>query len=77
MKFITRSSFLKGIGETNMCEFNIILNGKIVFKDVIYARADSKNVVVRNVLGESRDFKDCKIVEIDVNATRLVLSSSI
>lgn len=58
-----------------MCEFNVILNGKTVYKDVVYAKTESNNVIVKNVLGESKKFKDCKIVEVDVNSTRLVLSS--
>lgn len=57
-----------------MCEFNVILNGKTVFKDVIYAKAESNNVVLKNVLGEAKEFRNCKIIEVDVNATRLVLS---
>jgi len=59
-----------------MCEFKVILDGKTVFKDVIYAKMESNKIILRDVLGESREFKKCKIVEIDVNSTRLVLSSS-
>jgi len=59
-----------------MCEFSVILNGKTVFKDVIYAKMESNRILVKNVLGESKEFKNCKIVEVDVNSTRMVLSSS-
>ncbi len=58
-----------------MCEFNVILDRKTVFKDVVYAKMENGNVVVRDVLGESKMFKNCKIIEVDVNSTRLVLSS--
>jgi predicted RNA-binding protein len=58
-----------------MCEFNVIFKQKTAFKDVIYAKTEGKNVIVRNVLGETKEFKDCRILEIDVNATRLVLSN--
>ncbi len=58
-----------------MCEFNVILNGKPQFKDVVYAKTENGNVTVRSVLGETKEFKNCKIIEIDVNATRLVLGS--
>jgi len=58
-----------------MCEFTVILNGKTVFKDVIFAKLDSNNVVVKDVLGKAKEFKNCKITEVDVNSTRLVLSS--
>jgi len=59
-----------------MCEFNIVLNGKTQFKDVIYAKSEGKNVTVKNVLGETQEFKNCFIAEVDVNATRLVLTAA-
>ena len=54
-----------------MCEFDIILNGKVEFKDVIYVKVEGDNVTVKNILGEGKEFKNCKIVEVDVNSTRL------
>ncbi len=59
-----------------MCEFNVTLNVKIVFKDVVYAKMEADKVVLRDVLGESKEFRNCKITEVDVNSTRLVLSSA-
>jgi predicted RNA-binding protein len=59
-----------------MCEFNVIVNGKTALKDVIYAKTESNNVTVKNVLGETKQFKNCKIIEVDVNSTRLVLTST-
>jgi len=58
-----------------MCEFTVILDGKTVFKDAVHAKMESNNVIVKDVLGESKVFKSCKIIEVDVNSTRLVLSS--
>ena len=58
-----------------MCEFNVILNGKVEFKDVIYAKVDGEKVIVKNVLGECKEFKNSKIVEVDVNSARLILSA--
>jgi predicted RNA-binding protein len=57
-----------------MCEFNVILNGKTQFKDVVYAKAENNNVTVKNILGEAKEFKNCRIIEVDVNTTRLVLN---
>ena len=57
-----------------MCEFNVILNGKVELKDVIYAKVDGYNVTVKNILGEAKEFKNRKIAEVDVNSARLVLS---
>jgi predicted RNA-binding protein len=56
-----------------MCEFNVILNGKTVFKDVVYAKTEDNNVTVKNIMGEAKEFKNCEITEVDVNSTRLVL----
>ena len=58
-----------------MCEFNVIVNGKIQLKDVIYAKVDGDNVTVKNILGEAKEFKGYKILEVDVNTARLVLSA--
>jgi predicted RNA-binding protein len=59
-----------------MCEFNVILNGKTMFKDVVYAKTEGTTVTVKNILGEAKEFKNCKIAEVDVNATRLVLTAA-
>ncbi len=58
-----------------MCEFNIILNGKTLFKDAIYAKTQGNNVTVRNVMGETKEFPNCTIEEVDVNRTKLVLKA--
>jgi len=67
---------LSGKVTRKMCEFKVILNGKTQFKDVVYAKVDKGNVTVRSILGETKEFKDCKILEVDVNATRLVIAST-
>jgi predicted RNA-binding protein len=61
--------------ESKMCEFNVILNGKTLFRDVVYAKAEGNNVIAKSVLGEAKEFKNCKIIEVDVNSTRLVLAT--
>jgi predicted RNA-binding protein len=57
-----------------MCEFNVILNGKIQFKDVVYVKAENNNVTVKNVLGETKEFKNTKITEVDANSAKLILT---
>ena len=59
-----------------MCEFNVLLKDKMVFKDAVYAKVNENKVIVKDVLGDSKVFKNCKIVEVDVNSERLVLSST-
>jgi len=60
-----------------MCEFKVVLDGKTVYKDVIYARADGKNVIVRDVLGTTKTFENCQIAEINVSSETLTLTSKL
>ncbi len=57
-----------------MCEFKVLLEGETVYRDAVYARASGNKVVVRDVLGSTKVFEDCKIVEVDVGSERLVLA---
>jgi predicted RNA-binding protein len=56
-----------------MCEFNVILNGKIQMKDVIYAKVDCGKVVVKDIMGDAKEFMNCRIAEVDVPNARLIL----
>jgi predicted RNA-binding protein len=58
-----------------MCEFKVFKKDEIVFKDAVHAKAEGKNVTVRDVLGVSKVFEDCTIAEVDVNTERLFLAS--
>ena len=58
-----------------MCEFKVFLDKKVVFKDAVYVKVDGNNVVLRDVLGVSKTFENCKISEVDVGSERLILSS--
>lgn len=59
-----------------MCEFKVFLEGKEVFRDVIYAKVEGKDLILRDVMGETRRIPDSRIVEIDVASTKLVIESS-
>lgn len=59
-----------------MCEFKVILNGKILFQDVVYAKSEDNKIIVKNVLGEAKEFKNCKIDEVNVNTTKLILKTT-
>jgi predicted RNA-binding protein len=41
----------------------------------IYSKVDGDNIVVKNIMGEAKEFKGYKIIEVDVPNTRLVLSA--
>jgi len=59
-----------------MCEFNVLIKEETVFKDAVYAKVDGNKVILKDVLGISKEIENCRIVEVDVNSERLVLSSS-
>ncbi len=56
-----------------MCEFKVFLEGEKVMEDVIFARSEGNNVVLRDIVGETAMFEDVKILEVDVTAARLIL----
>jgi predicted RNA-binding protein len=56
-----------------MCEFNVILDGKIQAKDIIYAKVENDVVIVKDIMGAPKELKGCKIALVDVPNARLVL----
>ncbi|MFQ5836559.1 MAG: CooT family nickel-binding protein [Candidatus Bathyarchaeia archaeon] len=59
-----------------MCEFSVLLQDKMVFKDAVYAKTEGNKVTVRNILGVSKTFGNCTIEEVDVQSERLVLKTA-
>ena len=57
-----------------MCEFKVMLDGAQVAEDVVYAKADGGNVVLRDILGKSITFKDVIINEVNVLTTRMTIT---
>jgi len=75
-KFLTSFGSILAIhGWREMCEFDLIVDGKIVLRDVIYARREDGRVIVRDIAGELREYENCRIEEVDASSTRLVLST--
>jgi len=60
-----------------MCEFKVFLNGEKVFEEAVYARTMEGDVVLRDILGEQKVFKDCYLKEVDVASEKLTLSPTI
>ena len=42
-------------------------------KDVIYAKAEGGSVVIRDIMGEGKEFKNSRIAEVDVPNQRMVI----
>ena len=57
-----------------MCEFRVVVSGKIVFGEAVYAKAEGSKVIVKDVLGDFKEIENCKIAEVDVKSARLILS---
>ena len=57
-----------------MCEFKVYLDGRLVFEDVVYAREEGEKVILRDILGENREMDGCRIMEVDVASTRILLA---
>lgn len=56
-----------------MCEFKVFLDGKKVFEDAVYCRVKGGELLVKDILGQSKQFSNCHIAEINVASEKLVL----
>jgi len=57
-----------------MCEFKVTINGNTVFKDAVYAKSDGNMVIIKNILGDVKEFQNYKITELKVNTQHLIFS---
>lgn len=64
-----------------MCEFKVYLKTEdkevTVAEDIVYAKTDKGSVILRGILGNQATINNSDIVEVDVEAERLVLKSHI
>jgi len=59
-----------------MCEFKVMLSGKKVFEDAIYVKESDGRLLFRNVLGQTKEFKKSRIVEVDVEKEELTIAQA-
>jgi len=59
-----------------MCELKIFLDNKVVFENAIYAKAIGKNVLVKDIMGKSKEFQNHRIIEVSIAHEQLTLSSA-
>jgi predicted RNA-binding protein len=57
-----------------MCELKVIIENKVEFENVIYAKSIENSVVVKDILGKSKEFNNYKITEVDISKEQLILS---
>lgn len=64
-----------------MCEFRVFLKKKdreeMVAEDIVYAKVERNSIVLKGVLRNEVRVDDVKILEVDVEAERLVLTPSL
>jgi len=59
-----------------MCELKVIMDNKIVFKDAIYAKETENKVIVQSILGQTKEFQNHTITEINIAKEQLILSKT-
>ena len=57
-----------------MCELKVTVNKILVFENAIYAKTVGDKVVVRDIMGKSKEFKNHTIAEINIAKEQLILS---
>ena len=57
-----------------MCEFKVLINGKIMFRDAVYAQSNGQKIIVKDILGDSQEFQHYTISEVNVKTQQLILS---
>jgi len=41
-----------------MCELKVVINKKLVFENAVYATTTGNSVVVKDIMGNSKEFKN-------------------
>ena len=57
-----------------MCELKVIINQNMVFENAIYAKISETDVHVKDVLGNSKIFKNHTITEVNIPKEQLILT---
>ena len=56
-----------------MCEFTVFLDGERVFEDAVFCRVEAGELLLKDILGQSKQFSKCHVVEVNVVAEKIVL----
>jgi predicted RNA-binding protein len=57
-----------------MCELKVIVDQTVAFENAIYAKETKNSVVVTDILGKSKEFKNYTITEVNITKEQLTLS---
>jgi len=56
-----------------MCEFTVFLDGERVFEDAVFCRVEAGELLLKDILGQSKRFSRCHVVEVNVVSEKIVL----
>jgi len=56
-----------------VCEFTVFLEGKRVFEDAVFCRVEAGELLLKDILGQSKRFSRCHVAEVNVAAEKIVL----
>ncbi|MBI2936606.1 MAG: CooT family nickel-binding protein [Thaumarchaeota archaeon] len=64
-----------------MCEFKVFVkkrrgNVEVVAEDIVYAKAEGSSIILKDVLGNSVKVENAAVLEVDVEAERLILAET-
>ena len=59
-----------------MCELKVIIENKIVFKNAIYAKVIENKVIIQSILGQTKEFQNHTITEVNITKEQLILSKT-
>jgi predicted RNA-binding protein len=57
-----------------MCELKVIVDETITFENAVYAKQTKDSVVVTDIMGKSKEFKNFTITEVNITKEQLTLS---
>lgn len=57
-----------------MCELKVMIKTDLVFENAVYAAIAGNDVVVRDIMGKSKEFKNHTITEVNIAKEQLILS---
>ena len=56
-----------------MCEFKVFIGKEKVFDDAVFCSVNKGTLVVKDILGQSKQFSNCHIAELNVTSETLIL----
>lgn len=59
-----------------MCELKVIINNEVVFENAVFAKEIGNNVLVNDIMGKSKEFKNQKITEVNITNEQLTLTAT-